>query len=100
MSKDIPEWLTENKDSVSILILVQPKASKTEIVGEHDKRLKIRLKAPPVDGAANKELIAFLKKRLKLQRRDIEITTGKNGRRKTVKITTADASLISQRLLK
>lgn len=94
MTKKLPQWLIKNGDEVTLLLFIQPKASKTEIVGEHDNRLKIRIMGPPVDGAANKELIAFLKKKLKVDKNDIEISAGQNGRRKSVKVkTNAEAVL-------
>jgi uncharacterized protein (TIGR00251 family) len=53
----------------------------------HGEALKIRLKAPPVDGAANDELIRFLAARLDVARHDIEITGGAAARTKRVRIT-------------
>jgi uncharacterized protein (TIGR00251 family) len=53
-------------------------------VGLHDDRLRIRLAAPPVDGAANDALIRLLAKRLGVPRHDLEIVAGAAGRRKTV----------------
>jgi len=65
---------------------VQPKASKTECVGWHGDAVKIRLQAPPVDGAANRELIRFLSKTIGVSRDSIEIVVGPSARRKRVKI--------------
>jgi len=53
----------------------------------HGQALKIRLKAPPVDGAANDELIRFLAAQLHVPRRDIEIAGGTTARAKHVRIT-------------
>ena len=68
-------------------LLIQPRASKTSLVGEHDGRLKIRLAAPPVDGAANEALIRFLSDKLGVPRSSVSIMSGETGRRKTVRIT-------------
>lgn len=65
---------------------LQPRASKTEVVGEHDGAVKIRLSAPPVDGEANAELIAFLAKQFGVGKRAVQIDSGATGRRKTVRI--------------
>ena len=65
---------------------LQPRASRTEIVGEHDGALKIRISAPPVDGAANAELIAFLAKLCKVAKQQVTIESGATGRRKRVRI--------------
>ncbi len=79
-------WITEDKDGVSLRVLVVPKSSRSEIVGEQEDRLKIKIKAPPVDGAANTALITFLAKRLRLPKSSIRITAGKSGRRKTIRL--------------
>ena len=76
--------------AASLWIHVQPRASKTEIVGWHADAVKIRLKAPPVDGAANEELIRFLSKTLGVSRKAVQITTGAAARRKRVKINGVD----------
>lgn len=70
----------------SILLYVQPGASQTELVGTHDGKPKIRLKAPPVDGAANKALIGFLADRCDVPRAAIRIEAGIRGRIKRVEV--------------
>lgn len=67
--------------------LVQPKASRDEITGLQDDRLKIRITAPPVDGKANSHLIRFLAEELGLPRSRLSIHNGETGRRKTIRIT-------------
>jgi uncharacterized protein len=67
---------------VEVLVLVQPRASRTRVMGEHDGRLKIALAAPPVDGAANAELIEFFGSLLGLRKADVELLDGATGRRK------------------
>lgn len=65
---------------------VQPRATRTAIVGIHDGAVKIRLAAPPVDGAANAALVAFLAEQLGVAKRCVRIVTGLTGRRKVVEI--------------
>ncbi len=65
---------------------VQPRASKTEVVGRHGDAIKIRVKAPPVDGAANEELIRFLAKRFKVPRKAVELVSGSSSRHKQIAI--------------
>lgn len=60
--------------------------SRSEVVGEHDGALKIRLSAPPVDGAANTELCAFLAKQFGTSKTQVEIETGHTSRRKRVRV--------------
>lgn len=64
--------------------VVQPRAGKTEVVGWYGGAIKVRIKAPPVDGAANKELIRFLAKILKIRQTSIKIASGKASRKKRV----------------
>lgn len=80
-------YLIEQKDGILLRIHVQPRASKNEIVGIHGDRLKILLKAPPVDGEANAELIRYLSEILSIPKGRIEIISGLSGRQKTVRIT-------------
>jgi hypothetical protein len=69
---------------VTFLVLVQPRAAKAAIVGAHDKALKIKLTAPPVEGAANKQCIALLAKALGHPKSCIEITGGQTSRHKQI----------------
>lgn len=66
--------------------LIQPKASRDEIIGVQDDRLKIRITAPPVDGKANTHLIRFLSDLLDVPRTRIELLNGDTGKRKTLRI--------------
>lgn len=69
---------------IRLLVQVQPRASRSEIAGLHDGRIRIRLAAPPVDGAANEELIRFLAAVLGISRASVRIQSGQSGRRKTL----------------
>jgi len=65
---------------------VQPGAKRTEAAGVHGDRVKIRLAAPPVDGAANDELVRFLAEAFGVPRRQVTIVSGATSRRKRVRI--------------
>lgn len=91
-------WLARDGEDVLVTIRVQPRASRTEIAGEHGQALKIRLSAPPVDGAANRELIAFLSKRVGRPKSSISIERGERGRLKVVRITGVDPTDTRARL--
>ena len=71
----------------SLDIRVIPRAKRTEVAGERDGALVVRLAAPPVEGAANSALIDFLASVLDLPRRSIRIVSGEHSRRKRVAIT-------------
>lgn len=70
----------------SIRIYVQPRASKTEISGMHDGALRIRLAAPPVNGAANEALVAFIAETLDIAKSRVRVVSGLGSRRKVVRI--------------
>lgn len=76
----------EIASGVRISVHVQPRASKTEIVGLHGTALKVRLHSPPVDGAANDELVAFLAKSFGVAKRAVRVVAGQSSRGKTVEI--------------
>lgn len=80
-------------------LLVQPRASRTRVVGEHDGRLKIQLAAPPVDGEANAALIAFLADALRVKRGDLALLAGETGRRKRVRVSGVRAAAAAAALL-
>ena len=81
-----------------LLVHVQPRARKTELAGRHGETIKIRLHAPPVDGAANEELVRFLAEALGVPRRAVRIAGGLASRDKTVEIDGLDAAAALARL--
>lgn len=77
-----------------IVVHVVPRARVTAVAGRHGDAIRIRLAAPPVDGAANAELVRFLAERLGVPRHAVAIVHGATARRKTVTVSgvTADAA--------
>ena len=69
-----------------IVIYCQPGAKQTQCVGLHDGKPKIQLKAPPVDGAANKALIAFVADACGVPKSAITIELGSSGRTKRLAV--------------
>ena len=65
---------------------VQPGAKRTEAAGRHGERLKIRLAAPPVEGAANDELVRFVAEAFGVPKRNVEIVSGATSRQKRVRV--------------
>ncbi|HEX9134556.1 MAG TPA: DUF167 domain-containing protein [Ktedonobacteraceae bacterium] len=76
---------------------VIPRSSKNSIAWEEGV-LKVRLTAPPVDGAANEALIALLAQCLGLPKRDISIVQGATGRHKTIEIMGMTAQAVEQKI--
>ncbi|HEX9883719.1 MAG TPA: DUF167 domain-containing protein [Desulfobaccales bacterium] len=74
-------------------LTVAPGARRTEVVGLQGDRLKVRLAAPPEKGAANRELIAFLARELKIPKGSIKLTLGAQSRSKVVEVLGLDPDL-------
>jgi uncharacterized protein (TIGR00251 family) len=87
---------TYSNDVLSISVRVVPRASKTEVVGEFDSALRVKLAAPPVDGAANDELVQVLAKTFKVARGSVEIVRGSNSRSKQVKVAGPDPTVLKK----
>lgn len=83
-------YLRAAPGGVELSLLIQPRASRTRVVGEHDGRLKIQVAAPPVEGEANAALIEFLSGCLGVPRRQVELLAGDTGRRKRVRVVGVD----------
>lgn len=69
-----------------LTVRVVPRASKSEIVGEVNGALKVKIAAPPVDGAANAELIRLFSRKIGVSKSRIEILSGQSSPLKRVKI--------------
>src|SRR2546428_122140 len=87
---------TERGRALTFAVRVVARASRTEIAGEHDGALRIKLAAPPVDGAANRELVRLLAKTFKLPQNAVEIIAGSTSKQKIVRIDGADATTLEQ----
>ena len=79
-------------------VKVTPKASRNECVGVAEGCLRIRVQAPPVEGAANEKVREFLADLLGLRRRDVSLERGQTGREKVFRIVALDAGEIRRRL--
>jgi uncharacterized protein (TIGR00251 family) len=78
--------IREDDGGVIFKVFVQPRSRKNEIKGLHGDALKIKITAPPVDGAANAMCINYLAKCLKTSKSSIEIVSGHAGRNKQVRV--------------
>ena len=80
---------------VGFTVRVQPSARKNEVSGWNASgELRIRLSAPPVEGAANKSLLAFLASNFGLRKRDFAIESGEHSRIKSVSAPASIAPLL------
>ena len=87
-----------NGGGVEVDVQVVPRASRSRVVGVHGERVKVQLAAPPVDGAANAELLEVIADACGVPRRTIEIIRGDTSRRKTVRIAEANVTEIRRAL--
>ncbi|MFO7937437.1 MAG: DUF167 domain-containing protein [Kiritimatiellia bacterium] len=86
LKKTLPKWIAEKNGGIILTIRVTPRASRSEISGAEENWLKVRLKAPPVDGKANKELITFFARLLKVSKSSVSICSGESSRLKRIHI--------------
>jgi len=84
---------------LTFAVRVVPRASRTEIAGEYNGALKIRISAPPVEGAANRELIRLLAKVFKLPQNAVEIVSGAASKTKIVYVAGGDCARLEQLIL-
>jgi uncharacterized protein len=87
---------SKHTTDLTFTVQVVPRASKSEVIGEHDGVLKVRLAAPPVDGAANRELIRVLAKCFNLPQNAVRIVSGLNSKRKVVRAHGAHADQLKE----
>jgi uncharacterized protein len=94
----MPFLTTQGDGSLCLTIHVQPKASKTCLCGMYGDSLKLAITAPPVEGKANTEVIAFLAALLKISRKDITITSGAQSRTKRCRIGSLTEGEVRERV--
>ena len=82
-----------------ITLHIAPRAKATEIAGLHGDAVRVRVAAPPADGAANTELLRFLAERLGVPKARVRIVSGALGRRKVIEIEGKSSDAIQQTLV-
>jgi uncharacterized protein (TIGR00251 family) len=90
--------LKESATGVTFAVKVIPRASRNEIAGVEGEALRVRLTAPPVEGAANAALIAFLAEVLDVPKRDVRLVSGQTSRRKVVAVAGLKTEEMQERL--
>jgi len=95
----VPSWVvSEDEAGVTIAVQVVPRASRNQVAGVQGDQLKVRVTAPPVEGAANEALLGFLAAALGVRRRDLQLVAGERARRKLVRVRGLDAATVEARL--
>ena len=86
------------KDGVlTFKVRVVPRASRSEIVGEYDGALRVRIAAPPLEGAANDELLRLLARAFGVPRSAVDLTAGHSSKLKTVRVAGGNPSVLSDK---
>jgi uncharacterized protein len=84
-------WYREDSNGVTFAVRLVPRASRSEVAGLSDGTLRVRVAAPPVEGAANRELVKFLAKRFKVSPAAITLVSGTNSKNKVIRIANPGA---------
>jgi uncharacterized protein (TIGR00251 family) len=90
--------ITDAESGAAFPVRVIPRSSKNEVEGVTGNALKVRVTAPPVEGAANKALIELLAERLKIRKSQIEIVAGQTSQHKMISIVGLRPSEVEERL--
>ena len=91
--------ITDANGGVRFTVRVIPRSSRNEVEGLHGEAVKVKLRAPPVDGAANEALIALLADVLGTAKRDVTIVAGHNSRTKTIHVAGLSADVVKRLLV-
>ena len=95
----MPYLQTLSDGNLLLSLYVQPRSSRNELAGLHGDALKLRLTTPPVDGRANKAVISFLAKLLKIPKSAIIIRRGLQSRSKKVLLSGLDEEKVRSLVL-
>ena len=89
---------TKVGDDIILSVRVVPRASKSQIAGIHEDVLKVRIASPPVDGAANAELLKLLAKHFGTARSAVAIVSGETSKSKRVRIADLTVEAFEEKL--
>ena len=95
---NIPPFLKEDKEGIMVFLYVQPNAAKTCLAGLHNNKLKLRIQAPPVNGAANKACKKFLAKKFKISKNSVILKKGSKSREKIFCLKGVDLTQIMSKI--
>jgi uncharacterized protein (TIGR00251 family) len=87
---------SQHDRGLTFAVRVVPRASRSQVDGEYNGALRVRISAPPVDGAANKELVRVLARCFRVRLNAVEILSGLTSKNKVVRLEGADAARLEQ----
>lgn len=91
-------YCREDGQGARFKVRLSPRASREGMGGLHGDALKVRVKAPPVDGRANEALVRLLAKVLGVSRSSLEIVSGRTGRTKVLRVAGLSPGEVTARL--
>jgi uncharacterized protein len=94
----LSDCLQASSEGVVLRVIVQPRSSRSELVGIQEGALKLRLTAPPVEGAANEECLRLVAKLLEVPPSRLRLIKGHKSRRKAILIMAGDVESIRHQL--
>lgn len=83
----LPAWIRPARNGASVEVFVRPRAAKDAIAGVHGTRLRVKVKAPPVEGRANRAVEELFAGLLGLPRSAVTVVTGESSRHKTIQVS-------------
>jgi len=98
VASDAHDWVRADGHGAILQVRVTPRAARTAIAGIRGRALSVRLTAPPVEGAANRELVIVLARALAVRPAAVTIAAGRHGRQKQVRIDGLDPESVRARL--
>lgn len=93
-----PGWIAAVPGGVALVVRAQPGAARARVVGLHGGALKVAVRARPIDGAANRELVAVLADALAVRPAAVSVVSGARGRDKRIRVDGIDAATAAARL--
>lgn len=94
----LPPWIRASKDGASIELFVRPGAAKDAVAGVHGTGLRVKVKAPPVEGRANRAVEELFADLLGLPRAAVRVVTGESSRHKTIRVSGMSPEDVTVRL--
>ncbi len=85
--------VTIDAEGATLRVRVKPRARESRVLGVKGGELEVQVAAPPVDGAANDELVRTLARHFELRQRDVTIVSGHSGRTKIVRLAAVPDNL-------
>lgn len=90
------DYIRETPQGAVLMVMAAPRSSKTEIVEIQQDRVKIKVKAPPVDGEANSALVEYLSKIFKIPKKSVILEKGQSGKQKSFLLVGLDKNQVCQ----